>query len=57
MPHKLLSVTVNKEDFYLKRLQEKYGLEVIVPEPGGRHAVYDIIFNELCLGPLTLYQR
>lgn len=39
-----------EESFYKGRLQEKYGLEVIVPVDTDRNAVDGIIYNELCVG-------
>ena len=39
-----------QEDFYKKRLQEKFSLEVIVPNKEQREIVHKIIYNELCLG-------
>ena len=41
--------TMEKE-FYISRLQQKYGLSVIVPDEAGRQAVHDIIYQELCNG-------
>lgn len=39
-----------EEDFYVGRLIEKYGLDVIVPQPIERDDVHRIIYDELCLG-------
>jgi aspartate racemase len=41
--------TMEKE-FYRERLQRKFGLEVIVPNPEARKIVQDVIFKELVLG-------
>jgi len=41
-----------EEDFYKKRLQEKFLLEVIVPNKEQRELVHKIIYNELCLGKI-----
>jgi len=41
-----------EEDFYKKRLQEKFSLEVIVPNKEQRELVHKIIYNELCLGKI-----
>ncbi len=38
--------------FYADRLRERYCLDVIVPEPGDRDAVNDIIYGELVRGQL-----
>ena len=39
-----------EQAFYKGRLTEKYGLEVIVPDPSDRGLVHDIIYRELCMG-------
>jgi aspartate racemase len=39
-----------EEDFYKKRLQERFDLEVIVPKKSQREMIHKIIYNELCLG-------
>jgi len=39
-----------EEDFYRGRLEEKYGIEVLVPPDEDRTAVDEIIYHELCLG-------
>lgn len=41
-----------EQDFYAGRIQEKFGIEVIVPDADGRKAVHDIIYNELCMGKI-----
>jgi aspartate racemase len=41
-----------EEDFYLRRLSERHGLEVLVPGPGDRLEVNRVIFEELVLGRL-----
>lgn len=41
--------TMEKE-FYKARLQDKFALQVIVPEEEGRTKVHDIIYTELCNG-------
>lgn len=38
------------EDFYKGRLEQRHGLEVLVPEAVGRQLVHDVIYEELCLG-------
>jgi len=42
-----------EEDFYRGRLQEKYGLDVIVPPDTDRTEVDEIIYHELCVGIIT----
>jgi aspartate racemase len=39
-----------EEDFYKKRLEEKYDIEVIIPDDEERETIHNIIYNELCLG-------
>ncbi|MCG8617379.1 MAG: aspartate/glutamate racemase family protein, partial [Desulfobacterales bacterium] len=39
-----------EEDFYKGRLEEKYGLNVIIPSKKEREIVNKVIFEELCLG-------
>jgi aspartate racemase len=39
-----------EEDFYVGRLRERHGLEVLVPEAADRAIVHDVIYNELCVG-------
>ena len=40
------------QDFYKGRLQEKFGLEVLVPGEAQRERVHRIIYDELCLGDI-----
>lgn len=39
-----------EQDFYRQRLEEKHGLQVLVPETEDRDVVHDIIYDELCRG-------
>jgi aspartate racemase len=39
-----------EQDFYVGRLRERHGLEVLVPEAGDRRVVHDVIYDELCVG-------
>ncbi|MBU4253864.1 MAG: aspartate/glutamate racemase family protein [Acidobacteria bacterium] len=41
-----------EQDFYKGRLQEKYGIEVIIPDDRGRDVIHSIIYNELCMGTI-----
>lgn len=36
--------------FYRERLEQKFGLEVVVPEAADRELVHRVIYEELCLG-------
>jgi aspartate racemase len=39
-----------EETFYRERLEDKFGIKVLIPEAGDREFVNSVIFNELCLG-------
>ena len=39
-----------EQDFYKKRIEEKFKIEVIIPENGERQIVHDIIYKELVIG-------
>lgn len=39
-----------EQDFYKGRLQEKFGLKVLVPSQADRDVVHDVVYEELCLG-------
>jgi aspartate racemase len=39
-----------EEDFYVGRLHQRHGLEVLVPGARDRLTVHDVIFDELCRG-------
>lgn len=41
-----------EQDFYKKRVEDKYNIKVVVPNQLDRNIVHDIIFNELCLGKI-----
>ncbi len=41
-----------EQDFYKGRLEQKYGLEVVVPNHADRQIVHKIIYDELCLGQI-----
>lgn len=38
-----------EDDFYKKRLEEKYNLSILIPEESERNDVHTIIYEELCL--------
>jgi len=42
-----------EEDFYRLRLQEKFGIEVLIPEQQERELVHRVIFEELCCGRIN----
>jgi aspartate racemase len=39
-----------EEDFYRKRLEDRHGLEIVVPPPEEREIVHRVIYDELCRG-------
>ena len=39
-----------EQDFYMRRLAERHGLDVIVPDEAGRATVHTIIYDELVAG-------
>ncbi|GFO68751.1 aspartate racemase [Geomonas limicola] len=41
-----------EQDFYKGRLAERFGIEVLVPEPEDRELVHRVIYGELCLGEI-----
>jgi aspartate racemase len=46
-----------EEDFYRKRLEDRYGLRVLIPDAVQRQTVHDIIYSELCLGRIRESSR
>ncbi|NMF81781.1 aspartate/glutamate racemase family protein [Nodosilinea sp. P-1105] len=46
-----------EQDFYRRRLTEKHGLEVLVPQPRDRDTLHQIIYDELCLGAIAPNSR
>jgi aspartate racemase len=46
-----------EEDFYIGRLREQHGLDVLVPGAEDRRTVHDVIFNELCQGVVRADSR
>ena len=46
-----------EQDFYKGRLQERFGLAVLVPDEAERERVHRIIYDELCLGELRESSR
>src|SRR4051795_9314490 len=39
-----------EQDFYVGRLRDRHGLDVLVPEADDRRTVHDVIYEELCVG-------
>jgi aspartate racemase len=46
-----------EQPFLTERLQQRYGLEVLVPEAGARQDVHRIIYDELCAGVIRAESR
>jgi aspartate racemase len=42
-----------EQDFYVGRLREVHGLDVIVPEADDRAIVHSVIYDELCVGVIN----
>ncbi|WP_026884736.1 aspartate/glutamate racemase family protein [Clostridium akagii] len=42
-----------EQDFYKKILEEKFNIDVIIPEENERKIVHEIIYNELCKGIIS----
>jgi aspartate racemase len=39
-----------EQDFYVGRLRDQHGLNVLVPDAAERRIVHSIIYDELCVG-------
>src|SRR5881392_4149331 len=39
-----------EQEFYVGRLRDTHGLEVLVPDADDRRVVHDVIYGELCVG-------
>jgi aspartate racemase len=46
-----------EQDFYRRRLEDRHGLEVCVPDEADRVTLHRIIFEELCLGRILPASR
>jgi aspartate racemase len=46
-----------EQDFYVGRLRERHGLDVLVPEEAERRVVHRVIYEELCLGVVAAGSR
>jgi len=46
-----------EQDFYKGRLEDKYGIQVLVPEQKKRNVIHDVIYNELCVGIIKEQSR
>lgn len=46
-----------EQDFYVGRLRERHGLQVLVPEEADRRIVHAVIYDELCVGRIEARSR
>ena len=46
-----------EQDFYRGRLEERHGLEIVVPGEHDRESVHRIIYDELCRGQIREASR
>jgi aspartate racemase len=51
------TVFTMEEGFYIDRLQERHGLQVLVPKSDDRKIVHRVIYEELCLGKVLPQSR
>ena len=51
------TVFTMEQDFYKGRLQDKFGLNVVIPEKADREIVHKVIYQELCLGNVQTNSR
>ncbi len=41
-----------EQDFYKKRISDKFGIDVIIPDEKERELIHKILYSELCLGKI-----
>ncbi|MEH6640963.1 aspartate/glutamate racemase family protein [Vreelandella glaciei] len=46
-----------EQDFYIGRLEEQFGIKVMVPEQSERDTIHQVIFDELCQGRIEDVSR
>ena len=46
-----------EQDFYRKRLIDRFGIKVTIPDQDDRQIIHDIIYQELCLGQIQSKSR
>ena len=46
-----------EQDFYIGRLEEQFGIKVVVPEQSERGTIHQVIFDELCQGRIEDVSR
>ncbi len=42
-----------EKDFYKKRLKQSFGIETIIPNPGERDIIHEVIYHELVQGQIS----
>jgi aspartate racemase len=46
-----------EQDFYKGRLNQKHGMDVLIPDDKERQVIHEILYNELCLGAIKDLSR
>jgi aspartate racemase len=46
-----------EQEFYIGRLRDNHGLQVLVPDANDRRIVHDVIYDELCVGTIREESR
>ncbi|MDO6693255.1 aspartate/glutamate racemase family protein [Aliiglaciecola sp. 3_MG-2023] len=46
-----------EQEFYRQRLEDKFAIEVLIPEQSEREIVHRVIYEELCLGKIKTSSR
>lgn len=46
-----------EQDFYIGRLEEQFGIKVVVPDQAERDTIHQVIFDELCQGRIEDVSR
>ena len=46
-----------EQDFYIGRLRDQHGLDVLVPDAADRRIVHRVIYDELCVGVVAPKSR
>ncbi|BFT31996.1 aspartate/glutamate racemase family protein [Alteromonas sp. D210916BOD_24] len=46
-----------EQNFYIGRLEDKFGIDVIVPDPPQRSLIHNIIYEQLCKGVICTESR
>ena len=56
-PAMMATAYTMEQDFYVGRLRDKFGFDVIVPDEADRRETHRIIYDELCKGVVTEQSR